>query len=142
MLTQASTEDSKSPREYSLARTPSWEEFQIQDLQLESNVIHPIAYISGSFSQSQHRWPAITKENFSVFMPIKKCSFYLQNADLLLCSDHKLLLKIFTGHTNNNKCNTWGLEATAILRCVKVQHIKGIANVLADSVSRLKSSRA
>ena len=27
----------------------------------------------------------------------------------------------------------------AICRCVKVQHIKGIANVLADSVSRLRA---
>ena len=30
-------------------------------------------------------------------MAIKKCSFYLQNADLLVHSDHKPLLKIFTG---------------------------------------------
>ena len=37
------------------------------------------------------------------------------------------------------KCNTWGLEATAIPRCVTVQHFKGIANVLADSVSRLRA---
>ena len=47
------------------------------------------------------------------------------------------LLKIFTGHTDNDKCNTWGLEATAIPRRVKVQHIKGIASVLGDSISRL-----
>ena len=40
---------------------------------------------------------------------------------------------------NNDKCNTWGVEAIAIPRHVKVQHIKGIANVLADSVSRLKA---
>ena len=71
-------------------------------------------------------------------MSIKKCSFYLQNADLLVCSDYKPLLNIFTGCTDNDNCNAWGLEAAAIPRRVKVQHIKGIANVLADSVSRLK----
>ena len=70
---------------------------------------------------------------------IKKCSFYLQNADLLVCSDHKPLLKFFTGHTDNDKCNTWGLEAEAIPRRVIAQYIKGIANVLADSVSRLRA---
>ena len=33
-----------------------------------------------------------------------------------------------------------GLEATATTpRCVKMQHIKGIANIIADSVSRLKA---
>ena len=49
------------------------------------------------------------------------------------------LLKIPMGHTDNEKCNTWSIEATATPRCVKVQHIKGIANVLSDSLSRLRA---
>ena len=61
---------------------------------------------------------------------------YLQNADQLVCSDHKPLLKFFIGHTDSNKCNTQGLQATAIPRRVKVQNIKSIANVFADSASR------
>ena len=81
----------------------------------------------------------ITKECFSVFMSIKTCSFYLQNADLLVCSHHKPLLKIFSGDTNNKKCNTWCIEAAAIPRHVKDQSVKGIANVLADSVSTLRA---
>ena len=141
VLTQASTEDSNE----ALLRILTSEdplrhvEFQTLDLQLESNAIHPVAYISGSFSQSQCRWPIITKESFSVFMSSKKCSSYLQNTDLLVCSDNKPLLKILTGHTDNDKCNTWGLEAAANPRRIKVQHIKGIANVLADPVSRLRA---
>ena len=72
-------------------------------------------------------------------MSIKKCSFYLQNADLLVSLDHKQLLKNFAGNTNNQKiCNTWGLEATTIPRHIKVQYIKRIANILANSVSRLR----
>ena len=109
------------------------------DLWLISNVIHPVAYISSSFSQSHCRLPAITKACFSVFMSIKKCSFYLQNTKLLTCLDHISLLKIFTGHTDNAKCNIWNLEAATISRRVKSPHIKGIANVLADSVFRLKA---
>ena len=72
-------------------------------------------------------------------MSIKICFFSLLNANLLVHSDHKPLLKIFTGHTTNNKCNTWSLETAAIPRHVKGQHIKGIASVLADSVSRLRA---
>ena len=72
-------------------------------------------------------------------MSIKKCSFYLQNADLLVCSDHKPLQENFTGHTDNDKYNIRGLDTAAIPRRVKVQHIKGIANILADLVSRLKA---
>ena len=67
-----------------------------------------------------------------------KYSFYLQNTNLLVHSDHKPLLKIFRGHTDNDKCKSWGLDATAIPRHVKVQHIKGIANDLADSMWRLR----
>ena len=49
------------------------------------------------------------------------------------------MTKTFTEHTDNENCNTWGLEAAAIPRRVKVQHIKGIAKVLTDSVSRFKA---
>ena len=79
------------------------------------------------------------KKVLHILISIKKCSLYLQNADLLVCSDHKPLLQIFTGYTNNAKYNTWSLEAAAIPRHVNRQHIKGIANVLADSVSRLRA---
>ena len=98
-----------------------------------------MAYISGSFCQSQCRWPANILECFSVFISIKNCSIYLQNANLLVHFNHKQSLKIFTGHTDNEICKTWGLEATSVPRCVKVQHIKGIANVLVDPVSRLRA---
>ena len=72
-------------------------------------------------------------------MSIKKCSFYLQNLDLLVHSDHKPLLKVFIGNTNNEKCNIWGLKATTIPRHVKVQHIKGIGNIIDESVSGLRA---
>ena len=65
--------------------------------------------------------------------------FQLQNADLLVCSDHKPLFKIFAGPTDNDKCNICGIEATTVPRYVKVQHFKEIASVLADSLSRLRA---
>ena len=114
-------------------------ELLTQDPWLDPNIIHPVAYLLGNFCKSQCIWPVITKQCFSVFMAIKKCSFYLQNATLLVHSDHRPLLKMFTGYTDNGKCNTWGLEAVSIPRCFKVQHIKGIANVLAYTVSRLRA---
>ena len=74
-------------------------------------------------------------------MSIKKCSFYLQNSDLLVHLDHKALQKIFTGSTDNTKCNTWGLEAATIPRHVKLQHIKGIANNLSWFCLKTQGSR-
>ena len=80
------------------------------------------------------------QRNVLVFLcQSKRFSFYLQILDLLVCSDHKPLLKIITGNTTNEKCNTWGLKAATIPRHFKVQHIKGIANILAESVSRLRA---
>ena len=35
---------------------------ETQDLKLNSNLVHPVAYISGSFTESQCIWPIITKE--------------------------------------------------------------------------------
>ena len=58
---------------------------------------------------------------------------------LLVHSDHKQLLKFLTDYTDNDKCNIWGLETAATPRRVKVQHIKGIVNILADLIFRLKA---
>ena len=77
-------------------------ESQTQDLKLNSNLVHPVAYILDSFTERQCRWPTITTGCFGIFMSIKKCSFYLWNSDLLVCSDHIPILKIFTGNTMKN----------------------------------------
>ena len=77
MLTQAPIEDSNKALLRILTSKDPLEivEYQTQDLWLESNTVHPVAYISGSFSQSQCRWPAITKECFIAFMSIKNAPF-------------------------------------------------------------------
>ena len=71
-------------------------ESQTQELQLKSNVIHPVAYISGSFSQSQCRWPVITKECFSVFMPIQSAH-----------STYKMLIYMYNQITNTTQNFYW-----------------------------------
>ena len=68
----------------------------------------------------------------------QKCSFYLKNANLLVCSDHKPLLKMFTGHTNNDKCNTWGLDTAAIPDMLKYSILKKYPMFLL-TLSRLRT---
>ena len=93
-LTQASTEDSNE----ALLRILTSEdplkivESQTQDLWLQSNVIHPVVYISCSSSQNQCRWPAITRVlqclyvNKEMFLLLTKCclkcTFWPQNTTL------------------------------------------------------------
>ena len=54
---------------------------------------HPVAYVSGLFRGSQLNWAALTKEAFTIYMSVKKLSFYLTDADILLKSDHLPLKK-------------------------------------------------
>ena len=56
---------------------------------------HPVAYVSGLFRGSQLNWAALTKEAFAIYMSVKKLSFYITDADVLLKSDHLPLKKVF-----------------------------------------------
>ena len=49
---------------------------------------HPVAFVSGLFRGSQLNWAALMKEAFAIYMSVKKLSFYLTDAQILLRSDH------------------------------------------------------
>ena len=66
---------------------------------------HPVAFVSGLFRGSQLNWAALTKEAFAIYMSIKKLSFYLTDAQILLRSDHKPLEKFLLKNTLNSKVN-------------------------------------
>ena len=58
----------------------------IDDKQIVVN--HPIMYISGLFKGSQLNWAALTKEAYAIYMSIKKLTYYLEDAEITLRSDH------------------------------------------------------
>ena len=68
---------------------------------------HPVAFVSGLFRGSQLNWAALTKEAFAIYMSVKKLSFYLTDAQILLRSDHKPLEKFLLKNTLNSKVNNW-----------------------------------
>ena len=96
---------------------------------------HPIAYVSRLFRGSQLNWAALTKEAYAIYMSVKKLSFYLTDATVLLKSDHLPLRKFLQKNTLNNKVNNWAMEFEAFN--IKFQHVSGTANILADTLSRL-----
>ena len=65
-------------------------------------VHHPIAYVSGLFRGSQLNWAALTKEAYAIYLSVRKLSFYLTSADILIRSDHLSLKKFL--HKNTRKC--------------------------------------
>ena len=54
---------------------------------------HPVTFVSSLFRGSQLNWAALMKEAFAIYMSVKKLSFYLTDAKILLRSDHKPLEK-------------------------------------------------
>ena len=98
---------------------------------------HPVAFVSGLFRGSQLNWAALTKEAFAIYMSIKKLSFYLTDAQILLRSDHKPLEKFLLKNTLNSKVNNWAMELEAFN--IQFDYIKGSNNILADTLSRLIS---
>ena len=96
---------------------------------------HPVAFVSGLFKGSQLNWAALTKEPFAIYMSVKKLSFYLTDAKILLRSDHKPLEKFLQKNTLNSKVKHWAVELEAFN--IQFDYIKGSSNVLADTLSRL-----
>ena len=68
-------------------------------------------------------------------MTVKKLSFYLTDAWILLRSDHKPLEKFLHKNTLNSKVNNWAMELETFN--IQFDFIKGSNNVLADTLSWL-----
>ena len=96
---------------------------------------HQVAFVSGLFRGSQLNWAALTKEAFAIYMSVKKLSFYLTDAQILLRSDHKPLEKFLLKNTLNSKVNNWAMELEAFN--IQFDYIKGQNNVLTDTLSHL-----
>ena len=96
---------------------------------------HPVAFVSGLFRGSQLNWATLTKEAFAIYMSVKKLSFYLTDAQILLRSDHKPLEKFLQKNTLNSKVNNWAMELEAFN--IQFDYIKGSSNILADTLSCL-----
>ena len=96
---------------------------------------HPVAFVSGLFRGSQLNWAALTKEAFAIYMSVKKLSFYLTDAQILLRSDHKPIEKFLLKNALNSKVNNWAMELEAFN--IQFDYIKGSSNILADTLSHL-----
>ena len=96
---------------------------------------HPVAYVSGLFRGSQLNWAALTKQAYTIDMSVKKLTFYLTDADVLLKSDHLPLKKFLQKNTLNNKVNNWAMELEAFN--IRFKHVSGKATILADMLSHL-----
>ena len=96
---------------------------------------HPITYVSGLFHGSQLNWATLTKEADTIYMSVKKLSFYIDTAKITVKSDHLPLKKFLENNTLNSKVNNWAVELGS--QNITFEYIPGIRNTLADTLSRL-----
>ena len=101
----------------------------------ETRILHPITYMSGLFRGSRMNWACLTKEAYAIYMSIKKLTYYLEDADITLRSNHLPLKKFLAKNTLNSKVNNWAIEISPFR--ITFEYIKGIKNTLADTMSRL-----
>ena len=68
-------------------------------------------------------------------MSVKKLSFYLDSARIILRSDHLPLKMFLEKNTMNAKVNNWAVELES--ENINFEFIAGTKNVLADTLNRL-----
>ena len=96
---------------------------------------HPITFASGLFKGGQLSWATLTKEAFPIYSSIKKLSYYLEHAHIVLRGDQLPLKKFLHKNTLNTQVNNWAVEISPYR--IHFEYIKGIKNTLADIMSRL-----
>ena len=101
----------------------------------EVKILHPITYMSGLFRASQINLACLTKEAYAIYKSITKLTYYLEDADVTLRSDHLPLKKFLAKNTLNSKVNNWAIQILPFR--IMFEYIKGIKNTLADTMSRL-----
>ena len=111
------------------------QEYQYENDGKVFKINHPITFAGGLFKGSQLNWAALTKEAFAIYSSIKKLSYYLEDAGIILRSGHLPLKKLLQKNTLNSKVNNWAVEISP--RRIQFEYIKGIKNTLADTMSRL-----
>ena len=94
-----------------------------------------VAYLSAQFSDTQFKWSTVVKEGYVIYYALKKWRHYLEDAEILLKSDAKSLLKFPAGRTDNVKLDRWSLELQC--RNIEVEHIHDHKNKAANCLSWL-----
>ena len=104
----------------------------IHDIDNKQIVVnHPITYVSSLLIG----WLLQKRLMLYIYMSIKKLTYYLEDAEITLRSDHLPLKRFLQRNTLNMKVNNWAIEISPFK--ITFEYIKGIKNTLMDTMSRL-----
>ena len=97
----------------------------------------PVCYFSKKLNQYQKKYSTIEKEALSLVLAVQQFEVYLTNSDgdITIYTDHNPLVFLEKFKTKNQRLYRWSLMLQPFP--LKIVHIKGKNNVIADALSRV-----
>ena len=102
-----------------------------------SNVLHPVCYFSYKFKSYQKSYSTVEKEALGIVLALEKFRSYLSCTayPITVFTDHNPLVFIERVKFKNMRVLRWALALQPFN--IKILHIKGKDNVMADALSRI-----
>ena len=101
----------------------------------DSGIDHPVAYFSKKLSPAQKNYATVEKELLSIILALQHFNFYLLPSEpVTVFTDHRPLSYLSSFRLKNQRLTRWSLYLQNFN--LKVVHVKGVDNVIADALSR------
>ena len=105
----------------------------------------PVTFISYNFTGTQQAWSATERQLYAIYMAMRKLSYMIKGSRVTIRTDHKPLLEIVAGMAKSqnsaaaDKFHCWTSDILAGDPHPTIQYKKGSLNLIADSLSRLRT---
>ena len=106
-------------------------------MQMEKDKLKPIAFISRSLSKTERRYSVTKKEALAIVHALKMFRYLVLGYETEVFTDHQPLRALFQAKLDTGQMGRWALMVQEF--SLKITYIKGKANVLADTLSRIYS---
>ena len=104
-----------------------------------------MTFISYNFTGTQQAWSATEQELYTIYMAMHKLSYMRKGGRVTISTDHKPLLEIVAGTAKSqnsaaaDKFHRWTSDILGGDPHPTIQYKKGSLNLIADSLSRLRT---
>ena len=105
----------------------------------------PVTFISYNFTGTQQAWSATERQLYPIYEVMQKLSYMIKGGRVTIRTDHKPLLEIVAGMAKSqnsaavDKFCGWTSDILAGDPHPTIQYKKGSLNLIADSLSRLRT---
>ena len=105
----------------------------------------PVTFTSYNFTGTQQVWSATECELYAIYIAMCKLSYMIKGGRVTIRTDHKLLLEVVAGTAKSqnmaaaDKFHCWTSDILVGDPHPMIQYKKGSLNLIADSLSRLRT---